>query len=176
MRLKVDVWSKDTGFKVLNHFVGDLAKQAPELRVGIFDDMPAANGRLSLASLLAINEFGTRDGHVPERPAVQTTFYREEDKYAGLMGQAITDALAGTRSLDTSMRRIGEVVAADIKKTIAWMVPPDNAPNTIRKKGFNHPLVETATMSRAITYQVRRQNGGGGLVNWLRKTWTRLFK
>lgn len=171
MGITVTVEDKDTGFNAFGEIMMALAKDAPELRVGIFGDALDADGRLTLAELLAIQEFGTRNGHVPARPALQITAFREEDKWVGLFGEMLRKSFNGKVNFAEEMARIGEVMAADVKRTIAYMVPPENKPDTVRKKGFDHPLIETQTMQNAMTYKLTRRDGGKPQ-GWLARVWS----
>lgn len=57
----------------------------------------------------------------------------EPEKAMGLMGEHIKDQI--------------------VQSIIGWSDPP-NAPYTVKKKGFNNPLIQTGQLSRSISYEV----------------------
>lgn len=99
------------------------------------------------------NEFGTK--RIPSRPFMRNTMEQNRAKY-------IQNFMRDGRRLANGLTSIREVLGAagreaknDMVRTIDKMVPPPNAAATVKKKGFNHPLIETGKMRAAITYRLR---------------------
>lgn len=104
------------------------------------------------------NEFGAvkfRDdgnySYIPPRPFLSTTFSKNQSKYFDLVTKKVRmffNAPTKKFDLDSEMTEM----AKDVSKSIAdWEIPP-NAPETIKKKGFDDPLVETGTMRDNVIF------------------------
>jgi hypothetical protein len=105
-----------------------------------------------------INEFGSVDGHVPER-----SFIRAAARDRNLVAAAAVAASVAYFRLNTSLTdalaRGAEPIVREMRRLVATGVPPANAPETIRQKGFDHPLFETGGLEAAISHQVVRSGG-----------------
>jgi len=53
---------------------------------------------------------------------------------------------------------MGQKATSIMKNTITEWTEPPNAPSTVASKGYNDPLHDSGTMTRAVTYQVRYKN------------------
>ena len=105
------------------------------------------------SSVAAFNEFGT--SRIPARPFIRTTFEQNQARYFRSMAQRLGSIMRGKSDFDTQLERIGALVIADLKASIAGWSDPPNAESTIRSKGFNNPLVETGAMMNAIKARIR---------------------
>ena len=107
--------------------------------------------------IAAINEFGNEDLHIPPRP-----FMRESTpKFREAMVRIL---------LDHDYEKYPHLTARDVEElkqtfkdilgeSIRNFSSPPNAPRTVKRKGFNDPLVETGGLQDAIEVDVeRRQN------------------
>ena len=52
--------------------------------------------------------------------------------------------------VDLALNRMGEVMQGQLLASIDAMVDPPNAPSTIKRKGFNKPLVDTGKMRKSV--------------------------
>lgn len=116
------------------------------LRVGVLEDATYPDGT-PVAMVAFWNEYGTKTA--PVRAFFRTTVsnnkknwvlsiqnlvkMHEPEKAMGLMGEHIKDQI--------------------VQSIIEWSEPP-NAPYTVKKKGFNNPLIQTGQLSRSISYEV----------------------
>ena len=116
------------------------------LRVGVLEDATYPDGT-PVAMVAFWNEYGTKTA--PVRAFFRTTVsnnkknwvlsiqnlvkMHEPEKAMGLMGEHIKDQI--------------------VQSIIGWSEPP-NAPYTVKKKGFNNPLIRTGQLSRSISYEV----------------------
>jgi len=141
----------------LNKALESLAKKigtSPSVRVGFLEGRtyPASKkgGKpLPVARVAFWNEFGTQ--RAPARPFFRNTIANLEPtlgkrlaavaKSVGYDGEK-TMALMGLGIKDKLVRAIAE-----------W--PPDNAPSTVAKKGFNHGLIDKGVMQRSVDYEVK---------------------
>ena len=49
---------------------------------------------------------------------------------------------------------MGQLIKRQIQQSIKDTNSPPNAPSTIRRKGFNKPLIDTGTMWNSVDYEV----------------------
>jgi hypothetical protein len=106
-----------------------------------------------LAQIAIWNEFGTQDGHAPERSFLRSTMDENRAKYLRLQEVAVGRMIDG---LDPRLAygAVGLVATADVRRKIRSRVDPPNAPSTIARKGSDLPLVDTGELYDAIGYTV----------------------
>ena len=123
------------------------------VRVGILGTQtyPAKDGKgdVSVAQVAYWNEYGTAT--IPARPFFRNTIAEKQDEWADNAASILqhTDGDVGM-----ALALIGDDVKGDIVKTIRNFREPENAPSTVKKKGFNKPLIDTGDLWRAIQSEV----------------------
>lgn len=111
---------------------------------------------INLAGIAAVNEFGSEDGHVPERSFLRATFDAHKADYTKVVEDILPKILDGTSTVDKELGRLGLKVTGDVQKTIRAGVDPPNAPSTIkRKRGSTKPLVDTGRLIASVDHEVR---------------------
>lgn len=116
----------------------------------------AGDSGLTLVELAAIHEFGTEDGHIPERSFVRRTFYERAATELREMCGKITKAIVlGAIDVRQGIGMLGAWGAAQVKNTITQTdIPPPLAPSTVAAKGSTKPLVDHGQLLNAITWEV----------------------
>lgn len=122
--------------------------------VGIQSDEPPRAGGTSMALVAAANEFGTDDGHVPERSFLRSTMDENRTRYFRLARDLHDDVIRGKIRIWPALSRIGQKAQADVQKKIVDLRDPPNAPSTIARKGSSNPLIDTGAMRQSIRYVV----------------------
>lgn len=135
--------------------------ESPHVEVGFLGNMTHSETGENYAKIAFWNEFGTKSAGklvsfmvqgqkitvphkgMPSRPFFRTMISKEK----GTWGDKIARGLKTEKF--TSEEVLG-IVGADIKTALqtsiqGWTEPPNTA-LTIRKKGFNKPLIETGNM------------------------------
>ena len=109
-----------------------------------------------LVALAATHEYGSSDGHVPERSFLRRTFDMKQEVFAAAIGKLARGLLAEKISLTKALDILGALGATEVKKTITEGegIPPPLAASTIARKGSSRPLVDTGRMLNAITWEV----------------------
>lgn len=120
----------------------------PSVQVGVRGD-PGSD----LVTYAAANEFGTEDGHVPERSYLRSTIDENQTIYAGQLEAAVGDLIDG-KSMLPRLRRLGMIAKRDVQLKIRELKTPPNAPSTIRKKGSSNPLIDTGRLRNSIDFEV----------------------
>ncbi len=133
--MKAEVSDKDHGWAALLKHVHENEKQYA--KVGVIGDAGAQqNGKLTVAEIGAVNEFGTEDKIIPERSFIRSTFDRERGALIDLSRKLFGQFVDGKMTIDRALGLMGASLAASIKKTIAGGVAPPNAPYTMLRKAM----------------------------------------
>lgn len=111
---------------------------------GLFDSTLATRG--------AKNEFGV---DAPERAFMRRTAITKRAEWRALARVVVSESRRGANP-KVSMGVLGRAMATAIRDSIdaslTWALP--NAPATIAKKGFDHPLLETAAMLNSLAFRI----------------------
>jgi hypothetical protein len=113
-----------------------------------------AKSGLSLAQLAAVQEFGSVNGKIPQRPFMQKTFDNNSGKTKILLGKAWTAILADKIKPRNAIAGIGVWYAAKIRETITTGEFVKNAPLTIMLKGSSKPLIDSGDLRRGVRSKV----------------------
>jgi hypothetical protein len=130
--------------------------------MNVFVGIPARTrsrrgGKLNNAELLFIHTKGSPLKSIPARPVIEPAIEANQEFINKELGNAVSAALANDpEGVNAALNRAGMVAANACK---AWFLDARNgwAPNkpaTIRRKGSERPLIDTAAMRRAITHVV----------------------
>lgn len=116
----------------------------------------AEGDSLNLAGIAAVNEFGSKDGHVPERSFLRSTFDAGKAAYTNAIEASLGKITDGKSDIDKELGLLGARVAGDVQATITSGVPPENAPSTIRRKrGSTGTLRDSGRLSASVDSEVR---------------------
>lgn len=125
--------------------------------VGFFRDTePYPNGT-PVAQVAYYNEFGgtMRNGERREpRSFMRRTLHEKENEWKSMCADLIRKGIPA----EQIMELMGNQIKGDIQETIQKIAAAGgNAPSTIRKKGFDAPLIDTAHMIKTVGYKVGAQ-------------------
>ena len=124
-----------------------LKNQSATLKVGFWDDT-YSDGE-SVASVATFNEYG--GGHTPPRPFMRNCAKRNKRKWRN----NVQDRLPVILDMKKMAQELGEDIVEDLRFEIYRTNTPPNAPSTIKRKGFNKPLIETGKMVNSIRMEVK---------------------
>lgn len=134
------------------------------LRVGVLEGATRADGAV-VAEYAAANEFGV-PGKIPARPALRETLDTHAQTYVEGLADALVSGPLGDGNTDAeqAMRALGELVRADMVKSIRSWTTPENADSTVlqklKKTGGrvgNAPLYETGAYAASIAFEVNKE-------------------
>lgn len=166
MGVKVQVKSKNNFPEIAKRLL-EIAR-AGHVKVGVLDAGPGGvsypSGGLTVAEIAALQEFGSSDGHTPERSFMRSTLEAKRDKLREMSVDLIDKILAGEMDVERAKGILGAYLAAEMKKTITTGegVPPPNAPSTVAEKGSSRPLVDSSRMVNAITWADEKSGESAG--------------
>ncbi|MBE0470602.1 MAG: hypothetical protein IBX55_13975 [Methyloprofundus sp.] len=125
------------------------------VKVGIQDDAGShSGGDMSVAAIAYINEYGTRDGRIPPRPAHTNAFDDNRRKLDALvlrLNRAVAD---GKMSADQAAKLLGQTHEDNVKQSIRSLSSPANATSTVTRKGSSNPLIDTGQTVNSVRYVV----------------------
>lgn len=153
------VSDKDMGYRDLMKRLGGM--HSTQVLVGVrstghelvISDEGISGESLDLAAIAEVNEFGSSDGHVPERSFLRSTIDQHRVQYGLLLEQAVERMIDGAAP-EVAYGRVGLAAVADVQRTIRSRVPPPNAPSTIKRKGSDVPLIDTGRLIQSIDYTI----------------------
>lgn len=116
----------------------------------------AEQGEPDNVQLAVWHEFGTSNGHIPERSFLRSAFDKNQRKYERLMGMQTGLVIDGVQTPKGAVSVVAERMVADIVNGINRGIPPPNAPSTIEAKGSSKPLIDTGQLKGSITYVVSK--------------------
>jgi len=137
------------GGQKLQAYLNDLASKATAgyVKVGFLEGAKYADGT-PVAQVAFWNEFGTT--RAPARPFMRNTIAKDSPQWGGEMARILK---ATKYNGQTTLSLMGERVKDQFSKAVTdW--PGDNAPSTVKKKGFNHGLIDSGFMQRSVDKEV----------------------
>lgn len=146
---------KDKGIRDVLSGVSRLT--SARIRVGVVG--PGANTKhptsgLSVWEIGALQEFGSKDGHIPPRSFIRSTL-ADTGWVKQIVSQAARQVVMQGKSANAAMNWAGGVIANQIRKTVLSDVGPANAQKTIDWKGHSHTLLGlTSALFDAIGHVV----------------------
>ena len=125
------------------------------LRVGFLQDSThtskSKNGEtVPTAQVAAWNEWGDQDKGRPPRPFFRNMVQAKK----GGWGKSLANIMKNTGNMEQSMALMGEGIKGQLQSSINEFTDPPLAESTIKEKGFDKPLIDTAEMLRAVDFQV----------------------
>ncbi len=148
--------TKGAGIRALKQRMGSLG--AYQVMVGVPAGKTEEDGT-SLALVAAVNEFGSQDGHVPERSFLRAGI-RENLAEFKRMNEVTLKALANGRTTEGhALGLLGELAKSKVQDKIGRGPFTPNAPSTIAKKKSEKPLVDSGNLRQSITYEIRHVGG-----------------
>jgi hypothetical protein len=120
------------------------------LRVGFLQKATYPDGK-PVAMIAAINEYGAPSRGQPPRPFFRNMIAAKSREWpkaiAGLLKSNQYDA-------ELTLKQTGAAIAGQLRQSIRDLVEPPLAPSTIRRKGFDKPLIDTGHMLSSVDYEV----------------------
>lgn len=124
-------------------------QKAETLRVGFLEGATAPNGD-SIPLRAAMNEFGSE--HVPPRPFFRSMIAAKQDEWAPAIAELLKDNdYDAQKALDLT----GEAIAGQLQQSILDTNSPPLAESTIKRKGWEKPLIESGDMINAVKHEVK---------------------
>ena len=151
---KAKTTSKDFGYKRIQSQLRAI-KRKPFVKIGILEsDGDIKRGNATLAEIATYNEYGTRT--IPERSFIRSTDKENMSRWFDKIVAGQKAIYDGTSTVKKVLTDIGIDAQKKIRSKILNMSTPPNAESTIKKKGFDNPLVDTGILVTKIKYKVEK--------------------
>lgn len=144
--MQKNVTIKDLGFDKIYKNLMDLNKKT--VKVGLYSEDQSHDGTMNMAVLAELNE--------RTRPFMTLTVEGYADYIGDDMEAQLKSVIDMTTDSSSVLKKIGETYVGYTKEVIdgskSLMKP--NAPETIERKGHDHPLIDSGDMYKAIKHKV----------------------
>jgi hypothetical protein len=121
------------------------------LRVGFLENATYPDGEY-VATIAAANEFGNPGNNQPPRPFFRNMIAANSPAWPLEVGKVIKAVdFDGGKALQL----MGERIKDQLQGSIRELVEPPLSPYTIKKKGFDKPLIDTGHMLNSVDYDVK---------------------
>lgn len=122
------------------------------VKVGIQSGETTEDGEEDLAYIAGVHEFGSSDGHIPQRSFLRTAIDNNEGEIEKLKTSLAGKIVDGSVNPKNALELIGQKVTGMIQENITdgHFVP--NAPSTVRAKGSDKPLIDTGHMRNSVRH------------------------
>ena len=125
-------------------------KTGGTVRVGFLENATYPDGT-SVAMIATIQEFGAPSRNIPPRP-----FFRRmiADKASSWPDAIAANLKATNYDVNLTLNRVGAGIAGQLQLSIRDLTDPPLAASTVRAKGFDKPLIDTAVMINSPQWEV----------------------
>lgn len=128
-----------------------------EVRVGYQAGEAADDDGVDMCDIAMWNELGT--SRSPARPFLRQTVENNESKINAFCSREAKKIFEGGTA-EQCLEKIGTFMKGLVQKTIRDGEFEQNAPSTIRKKGSDHPLIDTGRLRQSVNYHIKERGGG----------------
>ena len=141
------------GGDALRRRLSELAKRVGtggSVKVGFLAGATYPDGT-SVATVAAIQDFGAPRAGIPPRPFFRNMVAAKKDEWPAAIEQNL---VATGYDVDATLARVGEGIAGQLRQSIVDTNEPPLKPATVRRKGFDKPLVDTGHLLASVDYEV----------------------
>lgn len=143
-----------SGGDILNKRLGEIARKlrkAASLRVGFLEGATYPTNGTPVAQIAAIMDFGAPAANIPPRPFFRNMIAEKSSEWP-----AALEGLVASEDYDSDkiLKLMGEGIAGQLRQSIRDTNAPPLAPATIKRKGFDKPLVDTGVLLVSVDYEV----------------------
>lgn len=130
--------------------IGERASNAKAVNVGFLSGATYPDGT-SVAMVAAIQNFGAPGAGIPPRPFFTRMI---QDKSPG-WGVSLGALLKGDNyDAHKALDQMGEGIGGQLRESVLQTNSPPLAPATVKRKGFDKPLVDTSHMINSVDHEV----------------------
>ena len=165
-------FDKDRGWK---EFMYDMKKNSGETAVfagylrssgeykpkaGHQPSLPGLGGSteaapITMAQLAAVHEFGSPNQGIPERSFMRSGMSEINKQLIRMCKTASLQVALGRTDKKKALGRIVEFLVTTFKNKIQEGIPPPNTPETIKRKGSSHTLIDTGQLRDTIDWEIK---------------------
>lgn len=128
----------------------------------VYVGLPKGSGQYEdgtpMAVIGAVQEFGSADGHIPERSFLRVPLRANQELFANIFREMIPKVVRGELDMFQMLDQVGAKAAGVSQEAISEGIMPPNADSTKQRKGSDTPLVADGDLRRSITYVVQESD------------------
>ena len=145
--------------QVMSDISKELAKVTTDkfVTVGVHQDDNARPDQANNAQIGAMNHFGT--DRIPARPWLDVGVASASQEVLDTIAEAIEDG----EPMDVALNRVGLVAVAGVQNYMDELSSPANAPSTVKRKGTDNPLIDTAELKQSVNYKITNTKPSEGI-------------
>ncbi len=121
------------------------------VRVGFLENATYPNGT-PVAMIAAIQNFGAPRAGIPPRPFFTNMIAAKQKEWPSAVAGLLK---SNEYDVTKTLQMTGEAVAGQLRQSIRDTNEPPLKPATIRRKGFDKPLIHTSHMINSVDYEVK---------------------
>ncbi len=146
---------KVTGGDKLKAVIKNIADINASAKIGWFSNATYSNGDY-IASVAIANEYGavTKSGAIiPPRPFMKMAYDKNNKKWANTITLKLKQN--NYKNVNNALEFGAIQAVSDIQSSILYGNWIANSAFTIKKKGFNKPLIDTGLMLKTVSYSIK---------------------
>jgi hypothetical protein len=171
-KIKTKIKDKDRGYKKFIQGMNKMAKK-PQVKCGFLvskDDVYESNnngnnnnnnGLLTVLDVAIIHEFGSVDGHIPQRSFIRSSYDEGKKDLNKYVDKLRLKLILNKLNVKKILNLIGLVIQKQQKLKILKGIPPPLQQETIDRKGSSKTLIDTGQMLNSIHYEVVKDKANG---------------
>jgi hypothetical protein len=122
------------------------------LRVGFLPSAPHYQRTgLPTAYIASVQEWGDPSHNIPARPFFRTCIKENQKSWSKTAADYLK---ANNNDVEETFRDMGATITGQLINSIVNGQWVPNAPATVRRKGFQKPLIESGQLVNAISYEI----------------------
>jgi len=108
-----------------------------------------------MAALARVHEFGAPDRNIPERSFIRSAMNEHGKEFERLIKKIARSMVSGKINKKQGLGILAQKAIDWIKAKIDSIVPPPNAPSTVRRKGSDVTLVDTGQLRNSLDWELK---------------------
>lgn len=154
IRVQTTTEGKQAVELALRRLAERLQRGDTQVLVGVPTGAGSYEDGLTIATVAAVNEFGSADGKIPARPFLHPAIQEGAPMFRRIAELRLPDVIAGKENLLKALHQMGTLGVSLVQEKITDIRTPPNAPSTIAKKGSSKPLIDTGALRQSIDYLI----------------------
>ena len=130
--------------------IGQQLVGQPTVRIGFLEGATYPDGT-SVPLVAATQEFGSPTHNIPPRPFFRTMIKQHQSEWPGQIAKLLVRT---GYDAERTLGLVGELIAGELRQSIRDLTSPPLAPATVKRKGFDKPLIDTGHMLASVDYEV----------------------
>lgn len=137
-------------FEAALHDLSQKLDKRGQVKVGFLENATYPDGK-KVAMIAAIQDFGAPARGIPPRPFFRNMVAAKQAEWPGAIAGLLR---ANGNDVQKTLEQTGAAIAGQLRQSIVDTNDPPLKPATIKRKGFEKPLIDTGHMLQSVDYAV----------------------